>query len=73
MNLAPPSPLREHRITSLLGGGRLPTRRNIIPHTVYGDAGALNYRCANRHMKREPYYVGFDAQGYQQGNWQPVR
>ena len=46
---------------------------DIIPHTVYGDAGALNYRCANRHMKREPYYVGFDAQGYQQGNWQPVR
>ena len=46
---------------------------DIIPHALYGDAGALNYRCVNGHMKREPYYVGFDAQGYQQGNWQPVR
>ena len=46
---------------------------DIIPHALYGDAGALNYRCANRHMKREPYYVGFDAQGYQQENWQRVR
>jgi hypothetical protein len=46
---------------------------DIIPHALYGDAGALNYRCVNGHMKREPYYVGFDAQGYQQGNWKPVR
>jgi hypothetical protein len=40
---------------------------DIIPHALYGDAGALNYRRVNRHMKREPYYVGFDAQGYEQG------
>jgi hypothetical protein len=25
---------------------------DIIPHALNGDAGALNYRCANGHMKR---------------------
>jgi hypothetical protein len=29
--------------------------RDIIPHALYGDAGALNYQCVNGHMKREPY------------------
>jgi hypothetical protein len=46
---------------------------DIIPHALYGDAGALNFECVNRHMHREPYWYHFDAQGYQIGNWVAVR
>jgi hypothetical protein len=44
-----------------------------IPHAIYGDAGALNYRCIGRHMKREPYAYHFDYDGYQNDNWKAVR
>lgn len=45
----------------------------IIPHALTGEADVLNYRCVARRMERDPYYVHFDADGYQVSEWKELR
>jgi hypothetical protein len=46
---------------------------DVIPHALTGEADVLSYRCVGSHMKRDPYYVHFDREGYHVSEWRELR